>query len=160
MAQFLYKAVDEQGRAREGTIDAVSQDVAIAAIQRRGLIVSEVRPAQKDGLLSKNISIFENIKTKDIVILSRQITTLFEAQISALRAFRLLAAETQNPALQDRLNEVSNDLQSGSTIADALQKHPKVFRHFMYQWYAPVKKQVACLRLLLSWLTTLTVTTK
>lgn len=130
MTLFVYKAVDEQGHAREGTIDAISQEVAITAIQRRGLIVSSVNPAETESFLSKNVGMFEKISNKDVVILSRQITTLFEAQISALRAFRLLAAETVNPALQARLAEIANDLQGGSTIAVALQKHTKVFSPF------------------------------
>lgn len=130
MSLFLYKAVDQQGRAREGTIEAVSQEVAVTAIQRRGLIVSSVEPAEQDSFLEKNIGFFEKISNKDVVILSRQITTLFDAQISALRAFRLLAAETISPALQSRLAEIANDLQSGSSIAVAMQKHPKVFSPF------------------------------
>jgi type IV pilus assembly protein PilC len=130
MTLFVYKAVDEQGHAREGTIDAVSQEVAITAIQRRGLIVSSVSPAETESFLSKNVGMFEKISNKDVVILSRQITTLFEAQISALRAFRLLAAETINPALQSRLADIANDLQGGSTIAAALDKHKKVFSPF------------------------------
>ena len=76
------------------------------------------------------LSFLERVKNKDIVILSRQITTLFEAQVSALRAFRLLAAESGSPILQDKLNAIANDIQSGSTIADALGKHPKVFSDF------------------------------
>lgn len=130
MALFVYKAVDEQGRAREGTIEAVSQEIAISAIQRRGLIVSSVSPAETESLFEKNITFFEKISNKDVVILSRQITTLFDAQISALRAFRLLSAETINPALQTRLADIANDLQSGSSIAAALEKHPKVFSPF------------------------------
>jgi len=62
--------------------------------------------------------------------LSRQITTLFEAQVSALRAFRLLAAEARTPALGETLTSIGNDLQSGSSIAAALGKHPEAFSAF------------------------------
>lgn len=130
MALFYYTAVDAEGKERKGSIDAINQDVAVTALQRRGLILSSITPAQSNSLLQKRISFFERVKNKDIVILSRQITTLFEAQVSALRAFRLLAAESQSPALQDRLSEIANDIQGGSTIADALAKHPKVFSPF------------------------------
>lgn len=130
MALFYYTAVDAEGKERKGSIDAINQDVAVTALQRRGLVLSSITPAESDSLFSRRIAFFERVKNKDVVILSRQITTLFEAQVSALRAFRLLAAETTSPALQDRLSEVANDIQSGSTIADALQKHPKVFSPF------------------------------
>jgi len=132
MAIFTYSAVDPEGNKREGTIDAVSIDLAIAALQRRGLIIASVEPAdkEKDGGLHRNLSFFERISGSDIVMLSRQMTTLFEAQVSALKAFRLLAAEARTQKLGDVLNEVGDDIQSGSTISSALAKHPKVFSEF------------------------------
>ncbi len=130
MALFYYTAVDTEGKERKGSIDAITQDVAVTALQRRGMILSSITPAKSKALLQHRISFFERVKIKDIVILSRQITTLFEAQVSALRAFRLLAAEAQSPVLQDHLSEIANDIQSGATIADALAKHEKVFSPF------------------------------
>jgi type IV pilus assembly protein PilC len=133
MALFGYKAVDKEGRAADGTIDAVSVDVAVASLQRRGLIVQSIDPVKSGGKLSMNLSFFERIKTKDVVMLSRQIATLFEAQVSALRAFRLLATETTNPALQDRLTQIANDIQAGAPMSRALAKHPTVFGNFYVQ---------------------------
>lgn len=133
MALFGYKAVDKEGRSADGTIDAVSVDVAVASLQRRGLIVQSIDPVKSGGKLSMNLSFFERIKTKDVVMLSRQIATLFEAQVSALRAFRLLATETTNPALQDRLTQIANDIQAGAPMSKALAKHPTVFDNFYVQ---------------------------
>ena len=130
MALFNYTAVDAEGKERSGTIDAISRDVAVAALQRRGLVLSSIESSESKSVLQKRISFFERVKNKDVVILSRQITTLFEAQVSALRAFRLLASETQSPLLQEKLGEIANDLQGGATIADSLGKHPKVFSPF------------------------------
>lgn len=130
MAIFNYTALDKEGNGRQGTIEAVNMDVAISALQRRGLVVSGIDGVSDKSLLSSNIEMFSGVKNKDIVMLSRQITTLFEAQVSALRAFRLLAAESQSPVLADKLTEVANDIQSGSSISAALSKHPKVFSPF------------------------------
>ena len=63
-------------------------------------------------------------------MVSRQITTLFEAQVSALHAFRLLASEARTPKLAEKLTAVSNDIQSGSSISAALSRHPDVFSLF------------------------------
>src|SRR3989338_11022321 len=98
MAVFNYTALDSEGHEREGTIYAVTMDVAISALQRRGLVISSVAPVEK-SVLGTNISFFDRVTNADVVMLSRQITTLFEAQVSALRAFRLLAAEARTPAL-------------------------------------------------------------
>jgi len=133
MALFKYSAVDQDGNDRSGSIDAVNMDVAISALQRRGLIVSSINPegAQDGGsILGRRITFFERVKAREIVMLSRQISTLFAAQISALRAFELLSAETQNPVLQDTLSSVAADIQSGSPISEALSRHPDVFSAF------------------------------
>lgn len=132
MSLFTYTAFDQGGAERTGTIDAVNTDLAIAALQRRGLIISKIEEGGKSGKLDLNmrLSLFERVTNEDVVMVSRQITTLFEAQVSALRAFKLLAAEARTPKLGEILSEVANDIQSGSSIAAALQKHPKVFSSF------------------------------
>lgn len=131
MAIFTYTALDQDGNKREGSIDAVTIDVAISALQRRGLVISHIdEPAKKKGGLSMNIAIFSSVKNADIVMLSRQITTLFEAQVSALRAFRLLAAEARTPVLGDKLTAIATDIQSGASISTALGKHPDMFSPF------------------------------
>lgn len=127
---FVYKALDQDGNEREGTIDALSMDVAVTALQRRSLIVSSIQPAEDKGLLSLEISIFGGVSNREIVILSRQISTLFEAQVSALRVFRLLAAESDNTKIADVLTAVADDIQGGNPISKALAKHPRIFTKF------------------------------
>jgi len=131
MALFKYTALDAEGNERQGTIDAVNMDVAIAALQRRDLVLSGIDPAEGNrSVFDVRLHFFDRVTNADIVMLSRQITTLFEAQVSALRAFRLLAAEARTPALAERLTAVSNDIQSGSSISAALARHPDIFSLF------------------------------
>lgn len=129
---FKYQALDQTGAKQDGTIDAVSRDVAISSLQRRGLTISSIDAAEAEAssFLSRNISLFDNVTNRDVVLLSRQISTLFEAQVSALRVFRLLAAEAEKPLMAKVLTEVGDDLQGGSPISKALAKHPKVFTPF------------------------------
>lgn len=126
---FVYKAIDAHGGAKNGVIDAINVDVAISSLQRRGLVISSIRAAENKGFAS-HFSFFERVKMKDVVILSRQMSTLFEAQVSALRIFRLLSAECENKVLRVKLGEISDDLQAGSPISAALAKHPNVFSDF------------------------------
>lgn len=127
---FSYRAIDKDGHEREGTIEATTQDAAVSALQRRELIISAISSAEKKPLLQMDIPFFGRVKNKDVVILSRQIATLFEAQVSALRIFRLLAAEVDNKKLAEVLTQVADDLQGGSPISKALSRHPKVFSGF------------------------------
>ncbi|HWU24676.1 MAG TPA: type II secretion system F family protein, partial [Candidatus Paceibacterota bacterium] len=127
---FNYHALDQDGHEREGTVEALSMDVAVSTLQRRGLIVSSIEPAIKKSPLQIELSLFNKVSNKEVVILSRQIATLFEAQVSALRVFRLLASEVDNKHLSEVLTQVADDLQGGSPISKALSRHPKVFSNF------------------------------
>jgi len=127
---FTYHALDTDGHEREGTVEALSMDVAVSTLQRRNLIVSSIEPAAQKNPLSIEISFLKTVSNKDVVILSRQIATLFEAQVSALRVFRLLASEVENKYLADILTQVADDIQGGSPISKALSRHPKAFSAF------------------------------
>lgn len=127
---FKYHAIDQDGHERDGTVEAPSKEGAVAALQRRNLIVSIIESAEKRSLLDFELPFFGRITNKDVVILSRQIATLFEAQVSALRIFRLLAAEVDNKKLATVLSEVGDDIQGGSPISKALARHPEVFSVF------------------------------
>ncbi len=126
---FKYKSVDDKGINREGEIDAPSKDVAISSLQRRGLIILFIKEiGEKKSIFE--MSFFDRVRMKDVVILSRQIATLFEAQVSALKAFSLLSSNSENKLLGKKLVEVGDDLQAGVSISGALAKHPDVFSDF------------------------------
>ncbi|HEY4496377.1 MAG TPA: type II secretion system F family protein [Candidatus Paceibacterota bacterium] len=127
---FKYQAINQNGQPEQGDIEAVNVEVAISSLQRRGFTLSKIAPAEEGSLFIRDISFLSRISNKDIVILSRQMSTLFEAQVSALRVFRLLAAEAEKPILRKTLSVIGDDLQGGSSIAKALAKHPKVFSEF------------------------------
>src|SRR3989338_2325032 len=126
---FKYKAIDVEGINKEGEIDAPSRDMAISGLQRRGLVVISIKEEGENKSIF-SISFFEKVSNKDVVILSRQIATLFEAQVSALKAFTMLAANTENKLLGKKLVQVGDDLQAGVSISCALFKHPDVFSDF------------------------------
>ena len=85
MSLFTYTAVDNDGAKREGTIDAVNIDLAIGALQRRGLVLSRIDPVEENQGkgFNRRIALFERVTNADVVMLSRQVTSLFEAQVSA-----------------------------------------------------------------------------
>ena len=131
---FTYKAVDTSNIQREGTVEAPTIDAAISAVQKRGYTLVSIDEVNDKlsfaGLFKVKFSFFQSISYKDVVILSRQISTLFQAQVSPLRIFRLLSAEVENEQLQVVLNQVVEDLQAGSSISRALAAHPHVFSSF------------------------------
>ena len=122
---FKYSALDQKGNKNQGSIDAISLEVAISSLQKRGLIISSINPADKGSFFERDFVIFNGVSSKDIVVLSRQMSTLFQAQVSALRVFRLIATEVENKTLARVLTEVADDLQGGSPISRALSKKQK-----------------------------------
>ncbi len=128
---FTYIAVDANNVQREGTVEAGGIDAAITAVQRRGYTIVSIAPVDESGgILHINFEFFAGVSNKEIVILSRQVATLFQAHVSPLRIFRLLSAEIENKYLQRVLNQIVDDLQGGSSISRALAAHPTVFSSF------------------------------
>ncbi len=128
---FSYKAIVNNGEEKEGTIDAINVDLAIAALQRRDLVIVSIKEAgEKTSFLKKNFNFSRGAPFKDIVILSRQVATLFEAQVSALKTFKMLATEAENPYLREKLVILADDIQSGVSISGAMTKHPEIFSDF------------------------------
>ncbi|OGI61102.1 hypothetical protein A2814_02080 [Candidatus Nomurabacteria bacterium RIFCSPHIGHO2_01_FULL_38_19] len=126
---FKYKAIDEEGINKEGKIDAPSRDMAISGLQRRGLVIISIKDEGSKELFFQ-LSFLNRVSTKDIVILSRQISTLFEAQVSALKSFTMLAANTENKLLSRKLTQIGDDLQAGVSISGSLARHPELFSDF------------------------------
>jgi type IV pilus assembly protein PilC len=118
---FSYKAIDGEGLNKEGEIDAPNRDLAISGLQRRGLVIVSINEKGENKSLLQ-ISFFEKVKPKDVVILSRQIATLFEAQVSALKAFSMLAVNSENKLLSQKLTQVVDDLQAGVSISGSLAR--------------------------------------
>lgn len=131
---FNYVAIDTTNIQREGTVEAVTIDAAISAVQKRGYTVISIDPAAESSglqaILNFDFALLKSISNKEIVILSRQISTLFQAHVSPLRIFRLLSAEVGNKQLQTVMNKIVEDLQGGSSISRALSMHPEVFSSF------------------------------
>jgi type IV pilus assembly protein PilC len=131
---FKYVAIDGTNIQREGTVEAATIDAAISAVQKRGYTVVSIDPTQSEGglqdILNFKFQFLQSVSNKDVVILSRQIATLFQAHVSPLRIFRLLSAEVQNEQLQAAMNQIVEDLQAGSSISRALASHPTIFSSF------------------------------
>lgn len=128
---FNYKAANTEGKEFNGNIEAPSIDLAVSSLQRRNLIIVSINPVgEKVPFWKVNLSFFNRINQRDVVVLSRQLSTLFEAEVPVLVSFRLLADETENILLREKLNEIVDDIRGGFSISSAMEKHPEVFSKF------------------------------
>ncbi|PIR70043.1 MAG: hypothetical protein COU46_03560 [Candidatus Niyogibacteria bacterium CG10_big_fil_rev_8_21_14_0_10_42_19] len=128
---FNYQAKTPEGEARNGTINAASVDLAIAALQRRNLSIISLKPAgEATPFYKRKIKWLERVKNRDVVILSRQLSTLFEAKVPVVDSFKILAQEAPSPILRQNLLELLDDLQGGLSMSQSMGRHPDVFSPF------------------------------
>lgn len=128
---YKYRAIDQTNEQEvTGTIEAATVDIAIASLQRRRLVIISIVVATELSFLETLVAGGRKASHRDVVVLSRQIATLFHAQVSALRVFQLLSEEAESDLLRRRLEEVSQDIQGGSSLSGALGKYPDVFSDF------------------------------
>lgn len=132
---FHYSSLNNNGNKEEGDIEATSLDNAILILQKKGITtlleVKEKTNKQDNAILLLAGKLTkQSIKSKDVVMFSRQVATLFEAGVSALRAFRLLAQENENKTLQGEILAVADDIETGISLSEALSKRPELFSNF------------------------------
>ena len=130
---YQYTATTLEGELKNGSIEASSVDVAISALQARGLVITDIRLAKQAGSILgslNNFKFFNKVKHKDVVILSRQLATLFEAKIAVMDSLRLLAGQVANARLKESLTEIIENIKGGSSLSSAMSKHPDIFSVF------------------------------
>lgn len=128
---YRYSAKTNAGEAKSGTIEAASAELAISALQARGFIITFLEPEQASTpWYQRALGRFERVKTREIVILSRQLATLFEAKVPIVEALKVLVAETSNPAARRHLSELLSDIQGGFSVSAAMARHPALFSTF------------------------------
>lgn len=134
MPKFAYRALNKEGKQQFGIIQADTQALAINDVRSLGLFPTHVREAtradEKKALRAGrglNELYFGGVKTKELCVMTRQLSTLIDAGLPLLRCINVLIAQLKPSKLRDILREISSDIQSGSTFAEALAKHPKQF---------------------------------
>lgn len=130
---FHYSGVNIANAKVEADIEGSSIDDVVAKLQKQGISVVTINEKEREYTLEalQNSSFFkQKIKPKDVVIFSRQVATLFEAGVSALKGFRLLAQENENKTLQEQLLGVADDIEAGIALSDALSRRPLLFSPF------------------------------
>ena len=125
--KYIYEAYTEKQENINGIIESNNREGAIRLLQAKGYIIINLIEESTSIL---NIKLFQSVPRKELVIFSRELAMLFEAQIPALRIFKILSAHTQNPYLQEILISVTSDIENGKSISKAFSKYPDVFDDF------------------------------
>ena len=139
MARFKFTALDAKGKEVTGEIEAADKAQALAQIKDRQFFPTKVEPAaagaakpqKKASGLNMEIKMPKwlqgGVKPAVLVAFTRQLATLVNAGLPLMRAIRVLQRQERNPALKDALGEMAESVEGGSTFAEALAAHPKIF---------------------------------
>src|SRR3954471_24517908 len=122
MPQFTYTARAINGDLKSATLEAPNRDEVIKQLRQQRLNVLKID--EGTAVKKKRAG---RIKMRDIVIFTRQFSTMINAGLPLVQALDILAQQSENPALKDVTRQVVFDVESGNTVADALRKHPKAF---------------------------------
>lgn len=126
MLVYTWKGKNSYGEKRKGEIEAPDREAALAQIKRLRIIDAKVKEKPKDLLAS--IPFFQpKVTGKDIVIFTRQLSTMIDAGLPLVQGLEILEKQQSNPTFKTALEEIRLDVEAGSTLADSMRKKPKIF---------------------------------
>jgi len=126
MPYFIWKGKNSYGEKRKGVLEAPNIEAARAHLKKIRVTPSKLKEKPKDML--ENIEFFQpKVTGKDIVVFTRQLSTMIDAGLPLVQGLEILGNQQENPTFKKILQQVRGDVETGTTFADALKKHPKVF---------------------------------
>jgi len=125
MAVYVWVAQGRAGEMKKGETEALNEAAVRTQLRRQGLKPTKVKEKPKD--LLEMIPLRGSVKGKDVVIFSRQFSTMISAGLPLIQCLDILASQEQNKAFARIIRNIKEDIEGGSTLTDALKKYPKVF---------------------------------
>lgn len=130
MPVYSYRAIARDGRLISGTVEAENEAVASELLRERGHQIQKLEEKEEAKGLEFEITFLQRVTPKDVVIFSRQLSVLVSASVRLVDALKTVARQTQNPKLKRALVDISNEVEGGVRLSDALDKYPKIFGSF------------------------------
>lgn len=130
MAKFRYKAIDSDGKIHEGEMESADRTTALAAILKRSWRPIGLRDAssrKKGDIPMPKFLKRKKVKSDDLVMFTRQLSAMVSAGVPLLRALGSLEHHSDSPILKEIISDIYRQVQSGTALADALEKHPIAF---------------------------------
>jgi type IV pilus assembly protein PilC len=125
MSTYSYLALDPRGARAKGELDAENADAAGDLLRQRGLIPLSVD--LKRAAWNVEITLFERVRPRDMVVFSRQFATMISSGMPVLRALGVLEQQAEKAKLQEVLAQVRTDVEGGASLSEAMAQHPRVF---------------------------------
>ncbi len=126
MPIYQWKGADKKGTAQSGEIEAADESAVRAQLHRMQIKATKIKKKSKD--LFENVAFLQpKVTTPEVVVFSRQFSTMIDAGLPLIQSLDILQSQQENKTFQKTLREVKESVEEGSTLAEALGKHPKIF---------------------------------
>lgn len=127
MATFVYKVRDRTGKIFTGNMVGENRDSVVFRLREMDYFITSVSEKKQGFLFLKEITLFQNIKLRDITIFYRQFATMVNAGLTLVNSLDILTEQVENKTLSNIIKLVKSDVEAGFTLSNAMAKHPKVF---------------------------------
>ena len=127
MATFTYVGKTKQGAVRKGDLTAKTREEAAEQLRRQNVIVSSLLEVKAPEGILQRLSLGGGVGDKEIAVFTRQFATMINAGLPLVQCLEILSTQTENKIFAKAIAEIKFDVEAGSTFADALKKHPKIF---------------------------------
>lgn len=127
MATFVYKVRDRTGKIFTGSMEGENRSSVVSRLREMDYFITSINEKRQGFALLKEITLFKKIKLRDLTIFYRQFATMVNAGLTLVSSLDILIEQVENKALSEAIKLVKSDVESGSTLADALAKQPQIF---------------------------------
>jgi len=127
--KFNYQTRTKKGEIRSGQVEASSREAAASFLQKHGLYVTFLEEAISP-IYARRIKFFEKISQKDLVLFSRQLAIMFKSKVPLVESLRVLSQQTDNPDFKEKIMKISEEVEGGTALSNALENFPEVFSSF------------------------------
>lgn len=128
MSEFFYRAREKRtGHWREGTIVADDESTVIRRLQEEDLVVVSIKEKKVIFDINKFLINLQRVSLRDLVVFTRQFATMLRAGVAIVRALDILSQETRNPRLKLAIEDIRKEVESGTSLSQALAKHRDIF---------------------------------
>ena len=126
MPVYKWVGTSRKGKTLKGELEAANEKIARAQLKRRNLQIKKLKAKPKD--IFENVSFMQpKVTKKDVVIFTRQFSTMIDAGLPLVQGLTILAEQTENKTFRAILKQITRDVEGGSSLGEALSKHPKIF---------------------------------
>lgn len=126
--RFVFEAKDQNGKVKKGKVEAANKETAVEVLHQNNLVPFSIEQEKEMNKFLKDLqNSWDRVSQKELMIFFRQFSTLIGAKVSIINSLQAVREQMENKALRRVIQEISNDIEDGMTLAESLEKHPEIF---------------------------------